>query len=61
MPTKLKPSVKKYDRRTGLTSVEHYYIKNIKKEELLKELEASNLKPKLKHKIDKELRRRERL
>jgi len=61
MPTKLKPSVKRYDRRTGLTSIEHYYIKNIKKEDLLKELESSNLKPKLKHKIDKELRRRERL
>jgi len=60
MPTKLKPSVKRYDRRTGLTSIEHYYIKNIKKEDLFKELNSSNIKPKLRQKIYNELRRRDK-
>lgn len=58
MPTKFKPSVKKYDRKTGVTTVEHYYIKNTSKEDLLKELESRHLKPKLRQKIHNELRRR---
>jgi len=61
MPTKFKPSVKRYDRKSGLTTVEHYYIKTIKKEELLKELESRNLKPKLRQKINNEIRRRDTL
>ena len=28
MPTKLKPSVKHWDRKTGKTTVEHFYMKN---------------------------------
>tara|TARA_B100000902_G_C26754043_1_gene642377 strand:+ start:238 stop:420 length:183 start_codon:yes stop_codon:yes gene_type:complete len=58
MPTKLKPSVKRYDRRTGKTSIEHYYIKNISKVDLLNELNSTNLKPKLRQKINNELLRR---
>jgi Cu/Ag efflux protein CusF len=34
MPIKLKPSYKKYDRQTKKTTLEHYYIKNISKDEL---------------------------
>lgn len=58
MPIKFKPSVKKYDRHTGKTTVEHYYIKNMSKESLLQELKATHLKPKLKQKINNELTRR---
>ena len=32
MPIKFKPSVKKYDRKTGVNTVEHYYIKNTSKD-----------------------------
>ena len=60
MPIKFKPSVKKHDRKTGQTTVEHYYIKNISKHNLNKELDSPHLKPKLRQKINNELIRRER-
>jgi hypothetical protein len=34
MPTKFKPSSATYNRATGKTTIEHYYIKGISKEEL---------------------------
>jgi len=58
MPIKLKPSYKKYDRNTKKTTLEHYYIKNISKDELFKELNNDNTKPKVKSKIRNELTRR---
>ena len=58
MPTKLKPSYKKYDRNTKKTTIEHYYMKGISKEELFKELNNSSTKPKVKQKIRNELTRR---
>ncbi len=58
MPIKLKPSYKKYDRNTKKTTLEHYYIKNISKDELFKELNNDNTKAKVKSKIRNELTRR---
>ena len=58
MPIKLKPSYKKYDRQTKKTTLEHYYIKNISKDELFKDLNNDSTKPKVKQKIRTELTRR---
>ncbi len=58
MPIKLRPSSKRYDRNTKKTTVEHSYIKGISKEELFKELNNSNTKPKIKQKIRNEITRR---
>ena len=58
MPTKLKPSVKHYDRKTGRTTVEHFYIKNTKLEELLDIINSDRSNPKLRIKCKRELDRR---
>jgi len=58
MPTKFKPSDKRYDRQTKKTTTEHYYIKNISKTELFDTLNNSNTTPKRKQKIRNELVRR---
>ena len=58
MPTKLKPSVKHYDRKTGRTTVEHFYIKNTKLEELLDIINSDRANPKLRIKCKRELDRR---
>ena len=58
MPTKLRPSSNTYNRATGKTTLEHYYIKNISKKELFEELNKDNTKPKVKAKIRNELTRR---
>tara|TARA_B100000902_G_C27093505_1_gene805051 strand:- start:627 stop:836 length:210 start_codon:yes stop_codon:yes gene_type:complete len=58
MPTKLKPSAEVRDRQTGKVKTEHYYIKNISKQELFDELNKDNTKPKVKQKIRNELNRR---
>ena len=58
MPTKLKPSAEVRDRQTGKVKTEHYYIKNISKQELFDELNKDNTKPKVKQKIRHELNRR---
>jgi len=58
MPTKLKPSVKHYDRKTGRTTVEHFYIKNTKLEELLDIIKLDRANPKLRIKCKRELDRR---
>ncbi len=57
-PTKLKPSSASFDRLTGKTKVTHYFIKTISKEELFKDLNNHNTKPKTKQKIRNELTRR---
>jgi hypothetical protein len=58
MPTKLKPSHKRYDRNTKKTTLEHFYIKTISQKELFEELNKDNTKPKIKAKIRIELARR---
>jgi len=58
MPTKLKPSSSSYNRQTGKTTVTHYFIKGISQEELFKDLNNHNTKPKVKQKIRNELIRR---
>ena len=58
MPTKLKPSVKHYDRKTGKFSVEHFYIKNTKLKELLDIINSDRANPKLRIKCKRELDRR---
>ena len=64
MPTKIRPSGKKWikdpvtGRSTNRWEPEHHYIKNISKKELFEELNKSNTKPKIKEKIRKELVRR---
>ena len=58
MPTKLKPSEKIVDRQTKKVSVKHYYIKSYPQEELFKELNKDNTKPKHKQKNRNELSRR---
>tara|TARA_B100000029_G_scaffold73568_1_gene65360 strand:- start:650 stop:862 length:213 start_codon:yes stop_codon:yes gene_type:complete len=58
VPTKLRPSSNTYNRATGKTTLEHYYIKNISQKELFEELNKDNTKPKVKAKIRNELARR---
>ena len=58
MPTKLKPSIKHWDRKTGKTTIEHFYLKATKAEELAAIIANENTKPKLKLKCQRELDRR---
>ena len=58
MPTKLKPSVKHWDRKTGKTTVEHFYMKNTKLEVLLDIINSERSNPKLRIKCKRELDRR---
>jgi len=58
MPTKLKPSVKHWNRKTGKTTVEHFYIKNTKLEVLLDIINSERSNPKLRIKCKRELDRR---
>ena len=59
MPTKFKPSAKKYVRggNPKTAPVEHFYIKNTSKEELIKYINEGQ-KPKVKQKCRNELARR---
>ena len=56
MPTKFKPSHKSYVKGQG-TKVDHYYIKNTPKEELIEYINNGQ-KPKVKQKCRNELDRR---
>jgi hypothetical protein len=56
MPIKFKPSHKSYVKGQG-TKVEHYYIKNTSKEELIEYINNGQ-KPKVKQKCRNELDRR---
>ena len=64
MPTKLRPSGKRWirdpatGRSTNRWESEHYYIKGISQTELFEELNKHNTKPKVKQKIRNELTRR---
>jgi len=58
MPTKFKPSSKTFVKGKGSPVLEHYYIKNISKEELIKNINNENGKPKIKQKVRNELQRR---
>ena len=61
MPTKLKPSSKSYDRQTKKTTIKHYYIKGVPKDELIELYNQERTKPKLKTKILNELTRRSKI
>ena len=61
MPTKFKPSEKIYDRRTKTTTVVHHWMKGTPTAELLEALEKENIRPKIKHKLRRELWRRKNL
>ena len=64
MPTKLRPSGKKWiknpdtGRTTNRWEPEHTYIKGVSQKELFEELNKNNMKPKVKQKIRHELVRR---
>lgn len=60
MPTKFKPSQKKYVRGGNPKNapIEHFYIKNTPKQELIDYINSSNGKPKIKQKCRNELTRR---
>jgi hypothetical protein len=58
MPIKYKKSEKVVDRTTKQVKTNHYYIKQIKKEELFSLLNNNNTKPKVKQKLRNELARR---
>ena len=49
MPVKFKPSHKSFVKGKG-TKIEHFYIKNISKEELIEYINNSSGKPKIKQK-----------
>lgn len=57
MPVKFKPSHKSYKKGQG-TKIEHFYIKNTSKKELIEYINSSNGKPKIKQKCRNELTRR---
>jgi hypothetical protein len=58
MPTKFRPSSKTFVKGKGSPVLEHSYIKNISKEELIKYINNENSKPKIKQKARNELQRR---
>ena len=55
MPTKYKESAVRVDRQTKKVSVEHFYVKQISKDEAFKMLNDNNVKPKVKRKLRNEL------
>ncbi len=58
MPEKLKKSVKTYNRQTGKTTVEHFYLHTTHLTELERIANDVNANPKLRMKCKKELTRR---
>jgi|TARA_R110000764_G_scaffold180865_1_gene266928 hypothetical protein len=58
MPTKFRPSQTVYIKKTGKKETTHFYIKQISKEELFKEINAENPKKKLRAKCIREIERR---
>ena len=58
MPTKFKQSQAIRDRKTGKMTTQHFWIKNIKQEELFEYINSDNGKPKIKQKCRNELARR---
>tara|TARA_X000001036_G_C20483180_1_gene726561 strand:- start:603 stop:917 length:315 start_codon:yes stop_codon:yes gene_type:complete len=60
MPTKLKKSVKTYNRQTGKTTTEHFYLHATKQSELERIANDPNANPKLRIKCKKELTKRKK-
>nr|BAR29234.1 hypothetical protein [uncultured Mediterranean phage uvMED]BAR29276.1 hypothetical protein [uncultured Mediterranean phage uvMED] len=58
MPTKLKKSVKTYNRQTGKTTTEHFYLHATKQEELEKIANDNNRHPKIRIKCKREIIKR---
>ena len=58
MPTKFKQPFVSRNRQTGIKTTTYYWMKGISKGELFEELNKESTRPKLKHKIRKELNRR---
>jgi len=58
MPTKLKKSVKTYNRQTGKTTTEHFYLHATKQEELQTIANDNNRHPKIRIKCKKEIIKR---
>ena len=54
MPTKLKKSVKTYNRKTGKTTTEHFYLHTTKPDELERIANDPNANPKLRIKCRRE-------
>ena len=52
MPTKLKKSVKTYNRQTGKTTTEHFYLHATKQEELQTIANDNNRHPKIRIKSE---------
>ena len=58
MPEKLKKSVKTFNRKTGKTTVEHFYLHTTKLDELTRIANDEKASPKLRMKCKRELTRR---
>jgi len=58
MPEKLKKSVKTFNRQTGKTTVEHFYLHTTKLDELTRIANDEKASPKLRMKCKRELTRR---
>ena len=58
MPTKLKKSVKTYNRKTGKTTTEHFYLHTTKQSELERIANDPNANPKLRIKCKREITKR---
>jgi|TARA_R100001163_G_scaffold3666_1_gene5315 hypothetical protein len=58
MPEKLKKSVKTFNRKTGKTSVEHFYLHTTKLDELTRIANDDKASPKLRMKCKRELTKR---
>lgn len=58
MPEKLKKSVKHYNRKTGKSTIEHFFLKQTSTKELQRIAFDKNANAKLRMKCKKELTRR---
>ena len=58
MPTKLKKSVKTYNRKTGKTTTEHFYLHTTKQDELEIIANDPSANPKLRIKCKREITKR---
>tara|TARA_R110002012_G_scaffold322021_1_gene553752 strand:+ start:3348 stop:3539 length:192 start_codon:yes stop_codon:yes gene_type:complete len=58
MPIKFKKSTKTFNRQTGKTSVEHYYMRSTPLADLYKYIKDPNGTPRLKQKVRNEIARR---
>ena len=61
MSMKLQPSTRVFNRQTKTYTIKHYYAKQYTTEALFEMLESSGTKPKVKHKVRKELQLRNKI